>query len=88
MEVLFFVTLNEALIEYFFGSMPSLKPYLPLVGLTIAILLTFTYNVNILRITLGIQTTFPFLDLVFSSFVIARLSNFINDFAQKIFGSK
>lgn len=88
MEVLFFVTLNEALIEYFFGSMQSLKPYLPLVGLTIAILLTFTYNVNILRIVLDIQTTSPFLDLVFSSFVIARLSNFINDFAQKILGSK
>lgn len=88
MEVLFFVTLNEALTEYFFGSIQSLKPYLPILVLTLAILLTFAYNVNILRIVLGIQTTSPFLDLVFSSFVIARLSNFINDFAQKILGSK
>lgn len=88
LAVLFFAVLNEALIEYFFGSMRNLKPYLPLIGLTLAILLTFAFNINILRIVLGIETTSSFLDLTFSSFVIARLSNFVNDFAQKILGSK
>lgn len=88
LTVLFFVTLTEALIEYLFGNTKELHAYLPLISLVIAVILTFFYNVNLLSLLLGIQTEVPFFDLLFSGFVIARLSNFLNDFVQKFLGSK
>lgn len=82
-----FATLNESIIEYMFGSVQQLRPFLPLLGLTLAILLTFMYQINVLSF-LGIQTNTPFLDFLLSAFIIARLSNFINDFVRKVLGSK
>ncbi len=86
--VLFFVTLTESLIEYLFGNTKALHPYLPLISLAVAIILAFFYNVNLLNFLLGVQTEVPFFDLLFSGFVIARLSNLLNDFVQKFLGSK
>lgn len=88
LAVLAFSTLNESIIEYFFGSIISLRPYLPLIALSTAILLTFTYQVNLFAILLEIQTSSPFLDFLLSAFIISRISNFINDFAQRVLGSK
>lgn len=84
----FFVTLTESLIEYLFGNTKALHAYLPLISLCLAIILTFFYNVNLINLLLGIQTEVPFFDLLFSGFVIARLSNFLNDSVQKFLGSK
>ena len=86
--LLFFITLTESLIEYLFGNTKVFHPYLPLISLTVAVILTFVYNVNLLSLFLGIQTTVPFFDLLFSGFVIARMSNLLNAFVQKFLGSK
>lgn len=83
-----FSTLNESIIEYLFGSVPQLRPYLPLIALATAVFLTFTYQINILSIILGVQSNSPFLDFLLSGFMISRGSNFINDFAQRFLRSK
>ncbi len=83
-----FSTLNESIIEYFFGSVTVLRPYLPILALAIAVFLTFTYQINIFSSLLGIQSNNPFLDFLLSGFIISRGSNFINDFVRKILGSK
>lgn len=89
MAVIFaFSTLNESMIEYLFGSVKQLRPYLPLIALATASLLTFTYQINIFALLLGVESSNPFLDFLLSGFVISRGSNFINDIAQKVLGSK
>lgn len=85
--VLSFAILNEAIIEYFLGNISRLKPYLPILSLASAILLTFAYEVNIFYILLGTRTN-PFLDFMLSGFIVSRLSNYVNDFVQKVLGSK
>lgn len=85
--VVIFAILNEAVIEYMVGSIQSLKPYIPLLSLASAILLTFLYQVDLFSIFLDIVIN-PFLDLVFSAFIIARLSNYLNDLVQKFLASK
>lgn len=86
--VLFFSALNEALIEYLFGNTKGLHAYLPLITSLFAIFLTFSYSVNLFSLFLGIQSDAPFLDILFSGLLVSRLSNFINDLAQKFLGSK
>lgn len=83
-----FSTLNESIIEYLFGSVKELRPYLPLIALASAVFLSFTYQLNILFYILGIQSNYPFLDFLLSGFMISRGSNFINDFAQRFLRSK
>lgn len=83
-----FSTLNESLIEYLFGSVKALRPYLPLLALSTAIILTFTYQINIFTTLLGVDSSSPFLDFLLSGFIISRGSNFVNDLVQKVLGSK
>lgn len=83
-----FSTLNESIIEYLFGSVQPLRPYLPLIALATAVFLTFTYQINIFAMLLGIESGSPFLDFLLSGFVISRGSNFVNDLVQKVLGSK
>lgn len=83
-----FSTLNESIIEYMFGSVKPLRPYLPLMALASAVLLTFTYQINILSTLLGIESNSPFLDFLLSGFIISRGSNYLNDLVQKVLGSK
>lgn len=85
--VFIFTTLNEAIIEYLIGSVRILKPYIPLLSLATAILLTFIYQVNLFKIFLGVEVS-PFLDFFLSALIIARLSNYLNDLVQKFLGSK
>ncbi len=82
------VTLNEAIIEYFIGNIEQLKPYIPLLSLAVAILLTFAYQVSLFNLFLGTEVIKPFFDFLLSAFIIARLSNYLNDFIQKFLGSK
>lgn len=86
--VFIFATLNEALLEYFIGNIQKLKVYIPLLSLASAIILTFAYQVSIFNIFFNTPITNPFFDFLFSAFVIARLSNYLNDFVQKFLGSK
>ena len=86
--VFVFALLNEAIIEYMFGNIVLLRPFLPLLGLALSILITFMYQINIVSLILGVQTNTPFLDILFTAFIIARLSNLINDFVRKVIGSK
>lgn len=86
--VFIFTTLNEAVIEYLLGNIASLKPFIPLLSLSTAILLTFAYQVSLFNVFLGIPVTNPFFDFLFSAFIIARLSNYLNDFVQKFLGSR
>lgn len=83
-----FTSLNESLIEYLFGSVSALRPYLPLLGLAMAIFLAFAYQIDIFTGVLGVDSGNPFLNFLFSGFLMSRGSNFINDFAQKVLGSK
>lgn len=83
-----FTTLNEAIIEYFIGSVQVLKPYIPLLSLASAILLTFGFGVSLFNIFLGTEIRSPFWEFFLSAFIIARLSNYLNDFVQKFLGSK
>ncbi len=83
-----FSSLNESIIEYLFGSVKELRPYLPLISLATAIFLSFTYQLNVLSYILGIQSNSPFLDFLLSGFMISRGSNFVNDFAQRFLRSK
>lgn len=82
-----FAVLNEAVIEYLLGSVQMLRPYIPLLSLATAILLVFAYQVSLFQVFLGIQIS-PFFDLLFSAIIIARLSNYLNDFVRKFLGSK
>lgn len=86
--VFIFVTLNEAIIEYLVGSVQVLRLYIPLLSLATAILLTFAYQVSLFQILLGTEIISPFFDFLFSAFIIARLSNYLNDFVQKFLRSK
>lgn len=86
--VVIFSILNEAIVEYFFGTVVRLRPFLPLISLGVSVLLTFAYQVNVFSIVFGVQTNSPFLDFLLSGFIIARISNYINDLAQKHLGSK
>lgn len=86
--IIAFSTLNESLIEYLLGNVKPIRPYLPLIALATATFLTFTYQINIFALLLGVESTSPFLDFLLSGFVISRGSNFINDIAQKVLGSK
>ncbi len=86
--VFIFVTLNEAIIEYFIGNIKQLRPYVPLLSLAAAILLTFGYQISLFQIFLGTDIVNPFFDFLLSAFIIARLSNYLNDFIQKFLGSK
>ena len=83
-----FSTLNESIIEYLFGSVQSLRPYLPILALSSATLLTFIYQINIFTSLLGLQSGSPFLDYLLSAFIISRGSNFVNDFVRRVLGSK
>lgn len=83
-----FAILNEAIIEYLLGNVQILRPYIPLLSLATAILLVFAYQISLFSIFLGTGIVNPFFDFLFSAFVVARISNYLNDFAQKILGSK
>lgn len=86
--IFIFTTLNEAIIEYLAGSVRVLRFYLPLLSLAAAILLTFSYQLSLFNVFLEMEVINPFLDYLFSAFIIARLSNFLNDFVQKFLNSK
>ncbi|MBI2040247.1 hypothetical protein HYT18_04175 [Candidatus Microgenomates bacterium] len=86
--VFIFTTLNEAIIEYLVGNILSLRPYIPLLSLATAIILTFAYQFSLFNILLGRDITSPFFEFLLSAFIIARLSNYLNDFVQKFLGSK
>lgn len=86
--VLIFTVLNEAIIEYVLGSVKVLRPYIPLLSLTTAILLTFGFGVSLFNVFLGTEIKSPFWEFLLSAFIIARLSNYLNDFVQKFLGSK
>lgn len=86
--ILAFTTLNESIIEYLFGSVKELHPYLPLLSLSSGIFLAFLYQVNIFNAVLGVQSGSPFLDFLLSGFIISRGSNFVNDFVRRVLGSK
>ena len=86
--IFIFTTLNEAIIEYLVGNIQALRSYIPLLSFATAILLTFAYQVSLFKIFLGIEIVNPFWDFLFSAFIIARLSNYLNDFVQKFLGSK
>ncbi len=83
-----FTTLNESIIEYMFGSVKGLRPYLPLLSLGTAIFLTFMYQISVFALIFGVQSSSPFLDFLLSGFIISRGSNFVNDFAQRFLRSK
>lgn len=86
--VLIFAVLNEALIEYLLGSVQILRPYIPLLSLATAILLTFGFGVSLFSAFLGTEIQSPFWEFLLSAFIIARVSNYLNDFVQKFLGSK
>lgn len=86
--IFIFVTLNEAIIEYLLGNIRQLKPYIPLLSLATAILLTFGYKVSLFNIFLNTEVLSPFWDFLLSALIIARLSNYLNDAVQKFLGSK
>lgn len=86
--ILIFTILNEAIIEYFVGNIESLRSLIPLLSLVTAILLVFTFQVSLFHLLLGTEITSPFLEFLLSAFIIARLSNYLNDFVQKFLGSK
>ncbi len=83
-----FSALNESIIEYVFGNVKALHPYLPLISLLSAVFLTFMYQVDVFALLFGVQSTSPFLDFLLSGFIISRGSNFVNDFAQRVLRSK
>lgn len=86
--VFLFAALNEALIEYLFGSIQNLRPYLPTIALMTGVVLSFLYNIDIFNIFLGINSEHLIINHLLSGFVISRGSNFVNDFARKVLGSK
>ncbi len=83
-----FATLNESIIEYLFGTVKSLHPYLSLLSLLSAIFLCFAYQVNVFISLLGQGSGSPFMDFLLSGFIISRVSNFVNDLVQKFLESK
>lgn len=88
LTVFIFAVLNEALLEYFLGNNQKLKPFLPLISLLTSILLTFGFQMDLFTLVLGFQSYNPFWTLLFSAFIIARVSNYLNDFVQKVLGGK
>lgn len=86
--IFLFVTLNEAIIEFLLGNISQLKPYIPLLSLAVAILLTFGFGISLFNVFLGTEIKSPFWEFFLSAFIIARLSNYLNDLIQKFLGSK
>lgn len=74
--------------EYVVGSVQILRPYIPLLSLATAILLTFAFQVSLFNVILGTEIRSPFWEFFLSAFIIARLSNYLNDLVQKFLGSK
>lgn len=85
-SLLIFMILNESIIEYLFGNVDFLKPYLSLVSLAVGIVLAVVYQIDLFKLV-GMTENVPFGTLL-SGFVISRGSNILNDFAQKFLGSK
>jgi len=88
LAVLILATLNEAIIEYLVGNIQPLRPYIPLLSLATAILLTFAFQVSLFNVLLGTEIRSPFWEFLLSALIIARLSNYLNDLVQKYLGSK
>lgn len=86
--VFIFVILNEAIIEYSIGNVLILRPYLSLLSLATAIMLAFLFQISVFSLVLDRDVVNPFFEFLFSGLIIARLSNFLNDLAQKLLGSK
>jgi len=86
--VLILTILNEAVIEYLIGNIQALRTYIPLLSLATAILLTFAFQVSLFNIFLQTDIRSPFWEFLLSAIIIARLSNYLNDLAQKYLGSK
>jgi hypothetical protein len=86
--VLILTILNEAVIEYLIGNIQALRTYIPLLSLATAILLTFAFQVSLFNIFLQTDIRSPFWEFLLSAIIIARLSNYFNDLAQKYLGSK
>lgn len=86
--VLILTVLNEAIIEFFVGNIELIRPYISLLSLVSAILLTFAFQVSLFSVLLGTEIRNPFWEFLFSAFIIARLSNYLNDSIQKFLGSK
>lgn len=59
------------------GTVPVKPSYLPLILLAISGILTFSINLNLLSMFLGIQTDTIFLDLIFSAFLIAWIFSYL-----------
>lgn len=88
LAIFIFVILNEAIIEYLVGNIQPLRPYIPLLSLVSAILLTFGFGVSLFNVLLGTEIKSPFWEFFLSAFIIARVSNYLNDFIQKFLDSK
>ncbi len=66
----------------------TIKPYLPLLLIVLSAVLTFSINLNLLGLLLGIQTNVFFLDLIFSAFLIAWIFIYLKNFVRKFLDSK
>ena len=83
--VFIFATLAESNIENVFGGVEAIKPHTTILSLIISIALCFIYQVDIFVLLLNLQFS-PFLDFLFSGFIIARVSTYLNMLVVKIFG--
>lgn len=71
-------TVIEGLVEYLFGEVDAVKPYLKYVALAFGIVAAFAYNLDLLAY-LGMSAAFPFVGNVISGLIIGRGSNYVND---------
>lgn len=70
--------LTEGMVEYVFGNIPKLKPFLMYIALIVGVALAAVYRVDILA-SLGLVSPVPWVGFVISGLIIGRGSNYVND---------
>lgn len=81
--ITFLAFLNERVIEYFFGKIAALKPYLLYVSALTGIALAFAYQASIFSaLDLGIASAYLWVDWLVTGIVIGGGSNYLNTIVE------
>jgi hypothetical protein len=80
--VLFLTIFIEGFVEFIFAPFTKLKPYLGYVALSLGVVLSIVYQVDLLSLV-GVETDNSLISYIISGLIIGRGSNYVNDIVSK-----
>lgn len=73
--------IGESTVEYLFGRIERVKPYLCYVALLVGVGLALAYQVDVLDAFFGKDASVPYVGEILTGCVIGRGASFLHDFA-------